>query len=321
MRLFRILTASFIFLLVCVSFLIYSFINEKPSKGSKMIYPFSFLAQNFAPFTYRDDLWFPKITSVFDSGITKPDITAKAAVSYDLTTDKLLFNKNIDVRYPIASLSKIMTAVIALQSYNLDKKITINKFAASIGEDVMGTSEGEEYFLKDLLYGLILHSGNDAAEAIASADPGGRENFIYLMNKKAEDLGLSETHFTNPTGLEGDGRQYSSVYDLLVITRFALLNSDFAKIVSTYEYEIPYSEKHKEIDLFNETNLLTSYPGVEGVKTGYTDEAGLCLVSYLNFQGHKIIGILLGSQNRRQEMIDLLDYSLETLGTTPPPHS
>ena len=214
-----------------------------------------------------------------------------------------------------------MTAIVALENGKISDELVVSREAAEIGENAMGISEGETYTLEELLYGLILHSGNDAAETIARGSRFGRENFVYLMNKKAEDLGLSDTRFINPSGLEGENNQYSTVYDLLVITRYALENPTFAKIVSTVEYEIPYTQDHKYIYLFNETNLLTSYPGVRGVKTGYTDEAGLCLVTYLNHEGHKIIAILLNAENRRQEMKDLLDYSLKILGIEPPPHT
>ena len=141
------------------------------------------------------------------------------------------------------------------------------------------------------------------------------------MNSKVKALGLFDTNFINPSGLEGDGSQYTTAYDLTVITRYALSNfSLFDTIVSTFDYIIPYSPSHKAFYLENETNLLTSYPGVKGVKTGYTPEAGLCLVTYLDYNGHKIIAVILGSDDRRGEMIELLDYSLETLGITPPQH-
>lgn len=264
--------------------------------------------------------WNPKIESLIDTGVKKPYLSATSALSYDLTTQKFLFNQDIKKKLPIASLTKIMTALVALENEPLDKKITIKKNDL-VGENSMGLDIGEILTLEQLLYGLILPSGNDAAEAISEGSRFGRDNFIYLMNKKAEDFGLTDTHFTNPSGLEGDGNQYSSAYDLLVITFHALQNPTFKKIASTYEYHIEESKNHKAFNLYNDTNLLTSYPGVKGVKTGYTDEAGLCLVTYLEYGGHKIIAILLNSQNRRTEMKELLDYSLKTLGITPPPHS
>jgi len=292
--------------------------NENPSIKSPLP---DLLTKSFPNIFGSSQIWKPNIERVKESSIKMPEITATAAISYDLSEEKLLYDKNSRSKLPMASLTKIITAIVALENEPIDKTFVVNRFAAEIGENTMGLSEGEKLTLEELLYGLILHSGNDAAETIVQGSRFGRGNFIYLMNKKAEDLGLTDTHFTNPTGLEGDGNQYSTAYDLLVVARYALLNPIFAKVVSTVEYEIPYSSNHKYLYLFNETNLLTSYPGVKGVKTGYTDEAGFCLVTYLEYEGHKIIVVLLNAENRRQEMKDLLDYSLRSLGVKPPPHS
>ena len=266
------------------------------------------------------NLWFP-IFEMLEASLDKaPDISAKSALVYDIATQKVLFSKNPDKKLPMASLTKIMTAVIALEGSKKDNKYLVSGIDL-IGENSMGLSIGETLFLEELVYGLILTSGNDAAESLASNFTGGREKFIVAMNNKAKALGLDSTHFTNPTGLEGDGDQYTTAKDLLVMTNYAMQFPLFRKVISAVNFYIPYSENHKEFYLENETNLLTSYPGVMGVKDGYTPEAGLCLVTYLNFKGHKIIGIILGSDNRRQEMKDLLDYSLKIQGITPPPHS
>lgn len=264
--------------------------------------------------------WQPKLQSENETASALP-LTAHSAISYDLSNEKLLYGKGMNERLPIASLTKIMTAVIAIENLDMNSKVTVSKSAAEIGEGSMGLSYGETLTLEELLYGLLLQSGNDAAEAIAQGSKFGRENFIHLMNKKAEDLGLSNTRFTNPSGLQGDGEQYSTVKELLVLTRFALEKPEFAKIVATYQHDITATVTHKGYTLFNETNLLTTYPGVKGVKTGFTDEAGMCLISYLEYKDHKIIGVILNSANRRQEMMDLLDFSLKQAGTEPPKHS
>lgn len=264
------------------------------------------------------DFWQPN--TALESGATF-STTAVSALSYDISTNTLLYGKNMDSKLPIASLTKIMTAIIALEELDIATHVTVSKKAAEIGESSMGLSEGEQLTVEDLLYGLILHSANDAAETIAETSSMGRQGFIHLMNRRAEEMGLSQTRFTNPSGLQGDGEQYSTVKELLVITRYALQNPDFTKIASTYQYDIPQTPNHKAFTLFNETNLLTTYPGVKGVKTGFTDEAGMCLVTYLDYEGHQIIAILLNSENRRQEMKDLLDYSLLKLGMDPPPHN
>ena len=263
--------------------------------------------------------WQPRL-GVLGTSQKPLEITAKAALAYDTQTNTMLYEKNIDTRLPIASLTKIMTAIIALENMPLHQNIMITKSAATIGEDSMGLSEGETLKLSDLMYGMLLQSGNDAAEAIAQASKFKRSDYIHLMNKKAEDLGLSNTRFTNPTGLQGDGEQFSTAKELLVMTNYALQKKEFADIVATYQYDIEITPTHKGYTLFNETNLLTTYPGVRGVKTGFTDEAGLCLVTYLDYKGHKIIAALLNSQNRRAEMSQILDYSLKSLGIAPPPH-
>ena len=264
------------------------------------------------------NIWTPDLNSRVTGDIKTPEVSARASLIYDLTTSKVLFEKNAKEKLPMASLTKIMTSVIALENQKKDDKYKVTK-RDLVGEDSMGLSEGEILSLKELLYGLMLNSGNDAAETIANNFSGGRTGFIDAMNKKAKALGLTDTNFTNPTGLEGDGKQYTTAYDLLVIARYAILNFPlFNKVVSAYDYKIPQTKTHKAFYLENETNLLTSYPGVLGVKTGYTPEAGLCLATYLDYKGHKIIGILLGSNNRRQEMKNLLDYSLKTLGVEPP---
>lgn len=266
------------------------------------------------------DIWNPIFDFFFSSkSSSAPQISAKSALVYDLTTDKALYSKDPKEKLPMASLTKIMTAIVAMENKRSDDKYIVSD-ADLVGENSMGLTSGETLSLHELLYGMMLMSGNDAAETFASNFPAGRSAFISAMNKKAQALGLASTNFTNPSGLEGDGDQHTTAYDLLVMTKFALTFEMFKDVVSTFDYHIYPTKTHKEFYLENETNLISSYPGVKGVKDGYTPEAGLCLVTYLDYKGHKIIGIILGSDNRRQEMKDLLDYSLKSEGITPPPH-
>lgn len=266
------------------------------------------------------NLWLPSLKDRISAETQPPQITAESALIYDTTGKEVLYSKNPAERLPMASLTKIMTAIIALENKKSNNQYVVSQ-ADLVGEDAMGLDAGETLSQQDLLYGMMLHSGNDAAETLATNFPKGRSAFIQAMNQKVEALGLSDTNFTNPTGLEGDGKQYTTAYDLIVMTEYALTKFPlFDQIVSTFDYIIPQTATHKEYDLENETNLLTSYPGVQGVKDGYTPEAGLCLVTYLDYDGHKIIGVVLGSGDRRGEMIELLDYSLKSLGITPPHH-
>lgn len=249
-----------------------------------------------------------------------PQIHAKTFLSYDLTNDKVLLERTPKLLHPMASLTKIMTAIIGYENKLSSDQYHVPK-EALVGEDSMGLNAGETLTFQELLYGLMLQSGNDAAEVIASNYPYGRNSFVQAMNDKAAALGLKDTHFTNPTGLEGNGDQHTTVYDLLVITRYAMENvPGLAQTVATYEYHIPQNGQHKQFDLYNETNLLTTYPGVKGIKTGYTPEAGLCLATYLDYNGHQIMAILLGSDDRKGDMKNILDLSLKSLGIEPPKH-
>lgn len=266
------------------------------------------------------NLFVPVLEKVFASSDKSPRLSADIALVYDFSTEKVLYEKNASSRHPMASLTKIMTAIVSLENPRADNTYIVPK-SALVGEDSMGVSEGELLTLEELLYGLMLPSGNDAAEVLANGYTGGRSAFVKAMNDKAVSLGLKDTNFTNPSGLQGDGNQYTTAYDLLVITNYALSHFPlFNIVVQTASIDLPRSSTHKEFYLENETNLLTTYPGVKGVKTGYTPEAGLCLVTYLDYKEHKIVGILMGSNNRREEMRELLDLGLKEEGITPPKH-
>lgn len=266
------------------------------------------------------DMWTPKRDIANTTDQNQPEITALSALSYDLDTNTYLYAKDIHTKLPMASLTKMMTAIVALEHPKADNQYIVTQ-EDIVGNNMMGVSPGEVYSKEELLYGLVLPSGNDAAQTFASNYPGGVTTFTHDMNKKAKSLGLMNTHFTNPSGLEGDGHQYTTAYDLLVMTHYALSHFPlFAQVVRTYQKDIPATPTHKAFYLSNETNLLTSYPGVEGVKDGFTPEAGLCLVTYLNYKGHHILAVILGSDDRRGEMKELLDYSLRKIDVIPPLH-
>ncbi len=265
------------------------------------------------------DLWSPVVQNIHGSGGDEVNLTAHSVLMYDLTTNKVLYDKDGKVRRPMASLTKIMTAIIAMENKRSDNTYIVRD-EDLVGEDSMGLTAGEALTLEELLYGLMLPSGNDAAEVLAHNYRSGRVGFIKAMNDKAKALGLKDTSFSNPSGLQGDGVQHTTSYDLLVMTRYALEHFPlFKQVVSTPTYDIPENDTHKAFSLVNETNLLTTYQGVKGVKTGFTPEAGLCLITYLEYGDHQIIGVILNSENRRGEMKELLDYSLKSVGVEPPP--
>ncbi|MBI2414291.1 D-alanyl-D-alanine carboxypeptidase [candidate division WWE3 bacterium] len=242
----------------------------------------------------------------------EPFISGTAGFLIDINSGNIVFSKNPNEKLPIASLTKIMTAVVALEHKKLGEKIYVSQEADEVGENSMNLDYGEIYSLEELMYGLILNSGNDAAYAIAIGVAGDKSRFVDWMNIKAKELGLTDSVFTDPSGLD-DGNM-SSVADLTKLTRYALKNPTFRKIVATLQYEISDTNDHKYIYLENQTNLLSSYPGVAGVKTGYTEVAGLCLVTYASNDGKELVGAVLGSGDRKGDMILMLDHGFNTLG-------
>lgn len=320
MRIFVI--AFYSALIACLIFVSYYIFIPQSNRNRGYLSPLpDFLTAGINKQVTLLDLWTPLIEKVQGTETGVPEYSAQSVLTYDLTSNRTIFEHNPSAHLPMASLTKIMTAVIALENPRQDNTYVVSP-ESLVGEDSMGLSGGEKLTLEDLLYGLMLPSGNDAAEVLAGNSPlGGRIAFIQAMNDKAKALGLVDTRFSNPSGLQGDGTQYTTASDLLVITKYALENFPlFGQVVATYQHDIPQTEDHKAFQLFNETNLLTSYPGVRGVKTGYTPEAGLCLVTLLEYKGHRIVGIILNSENRREEMRNFLDYSLKQLDITPPLH-
>lgn len=265
------------------------------------------------------NLWLPNEKRVLKTNISLPDIKAESYIAIDLFQDQILLEKDSRKKLPAASTLKIMTALIALERGSLDQVITVSERAAGIGEDSMGLSAGEKLTLEELLYGLLLPSGNDAAEAIAEGIAGRRGVFINWMNSKVYELGLADSFFINSSGLEEEDKgEFSTAYDLMVIAYQALKYPKFREIVKTPDYVIPYSENHKAFYLWTQTNLLKENPEVIGVKMGYTPSAGLCGVTLAQSQGHEILGVLLNTPNRREDIKNLLNYSFKAVGVSPP---
>lgn len=255
------------------------------------------------------NLWFPQAEAT--SAINAPEITAKAAYFVDINSGQVLYEKNSRERLPIASLVKIMTAVVALENKGWNDSITVSERAAGMEPDSMLLKVGEQLTVEELLYGVFLVSANDGAEALAETSAKNREEFLDQMNIKATQLGMKDTFFINPTGLEEDGReQYSTAYDVVIMSRYAIKNfPHLVDISSTPHIVLPETSTHQDYDLYSGINLLTTYPGVLGFKTGYTLQAGLTLVTLAEKERQRILGVLLGSENRREEAKELLDYS------------
>lgn len=242
---------------------------------------------------------------------SEPVINARSAIVIDFETGTVLFEKNAYRKRPMASTTKIMTAIVALENSDLDDEVFISERAANMGGSVMGLKKESKVRMIDLLHGLLICSGNDAAVAIAEHVGGSVEDFCRLMNEKALELGAYSTNFTNPHGLDEENH-YTTAYDLAKITRYALRNPVFNEIVKKTEFYFD----GRTLKTTNE--MLTSYEGADGVKTGYTGLAGRCLVTSATRDGKRFISVVLfcDTKNLRTSSSQkILDYSFQEYET------
>ena len=233
-----------------------------------------------------------------------PPISAESALLADVRSGTILFQQAAQEPRAPASTTKIMTALVALELGDLTEVLEVPQEALAAGEASMGLVAGEQLTLEDLLYGLLLVSGNDAALTVAIHLGGSVGGFVTLMNDRAVTLGMTRTHFANPHGLDEPGH-VASAADLLMLSRKALENPVFARIVSTSEATVAGHY------LVNTNELLGSYPGSDGVKTGTTDAAGECLVGSATGKGGRAIVVILASQDRYSDARALLDYYVD----------
>lgn len=254
--------------------------------------------------------------------VVAPEVSARAAIVVEYPSGRILYQKTAHDRLAPASTTKILTAILALEYGKLDEVVTIAP-EDIIGGSTMGLRAGEKQTLRNLLYGLLLPSGNDAGLAIArhiGSKPGATsakeavETFVGMMNKRAVQIGLKNTQFVNPHGLGGRDRHYSSAYDLAILTWHALHFSTFNEIVRKAEYEVP---GHK---LVNINKMLQRYAGADGVKTGYTRRAGLCLVTSATRGGKRLISVVLNAPRWYDDSAALLDYGFAELARVPRSH-
>ena len=240
----------------------------------------------------------------------KISLSARSAALYEPSTDTFLIEKNSKIRLPMASTTKIMTAVVALENANLTDTVTVDERSAGIEGSSAYLSVGDEYTLHDMLYALMLASANDAATAIACSVSGSVDSFVELMNKKCEALSLVDTHFENPSGLDAN-EHYTTASDLAKLTAYALKNDTFRQLCSTYKKSIYYNDKVR--NFVNHNKLLKQYPDAIGVKTGFTKKSGRCLVSAAERNGVTLIGVTLDAPNDWQDHKKMLDYGFDTL--------
>lgn len=265
-------------------------------------------------FTFADDIdELPEDENLIEEVSTEvseePKVYSRSAIVFDRNTKSILYEKDINTKRAMASTTKIMTCIIILENGNLNDTVKISQKSANTGGSRLGLKKNDSITVKDLLYGLMLRSGNDAAVALAEYMSGSIEEFANLMNEKAKTLGLTNTHFVTPHGLD-DENHYTTAYELALLTDYALNNSTFSKIVNTKNYTITINGYSKAL---NNTNELLGYlNGVNGVKTGFTGNAGRCLVTSCARNNFNIITIVLGADTKKirtTDSIHLIEYA------------
>lgn len=239
----------------------------------------------------------------------EPKINSRSAVVIDRKSKNIIYGKNENVKKAMASTTKIMTAMVVIQNTNLNNIVDISKKSAGTGGSRLGLKAGDKITVKDLLYGLLLRSGNDCAVALAEYVAGSVPEFSNLMNQNAQMLGLNNTHFVTPHGLDEE-EHYTTAYELAILADYALNNEVFAQIVNTKSYTININKNSKTLNNTNE--LLGNLNGVYGVKTGFTNGAGRCLVTSIKRGNLDVICVVLGADTKKDRTRDsakLIEYT------------
>jgi serine-type D-Ala-D-Ala carboxypeptidase (penicillin-binding protein 5/6) len=238
-------------------------------------------------------------------------LSARSAILVDGTSGQVLWAKRAHVRRQIASTTKIMTALIAMSRLGPHSIVTVDRAVRRVPPITEGLRPGERVQAWKLFYGLLLYSGNDDALALAVGAGGTRSRFVALMNEKAQELGLTRTHFRSPSGLL-DRDNYSTAWDMAALTRYALWNPRFRTIVRTKIKRVRWSKPIVEKIYVNKNHLLGSYVGADGVKTGWTTMARHCLVASARRHGVHLIAVILGSDDSYKDVRKLLDFGFAT---------
>lgn len=253
---------------------------------------------------------FENTVEVTASSVTAlPKTNSRRYIVYDRISKSMIIGKNEDVKSAMASTTKIMTSIVILEKADLDEMVTVSAKAGGTGGSRLGLKRGDKASVRDLLYGLMLRSGNDAAVALAEHVGGSVKGFAELMNEKAIELGLTNTHFVTPHGLD-DANHYTTALELAKLTDYAMNNETFSKIVGTKSITIYINNQPRQINNTNE--LLGVLNGVVGVKTGFTNNAGRCLVTETKRNNMDIITIVLGAdtkKDRTKDSVNLIEYT------------
>lgn len=258
-----------------------------------------------------------KVSHALASSKDFPTIVGEAGIVMEVKTGKILYEKNAHKILEPASTTKIMTAILALEKGNMADMVTADEEATLADGSSVYLKNGEILTLEEMLYAMLLNSGNDASVAIAKHISGDVYTFTNLMNEKALEIGAKNTNFANPNGLP-DKNHYTTAYDLALISRYAMLNlPEFRKIVSTKTKTIPWQGEEWDRQLINHNKLLWNYEGANGIKTGYTSSAGQTIVASASRNGQELIVVVLKSQGRniRTDAKNLLNYGFENFKT------
>lgn len=274
---------------------------------------FLLILLNFST-VYADDVDneadFENTIEVTASNVSElPKINSRRYIVYDRISKSMIIGKNEDVKSAMASTTKIMTTIVILEKADLNETVTVSVKAGGTGGSRLGLKRGDKTSVKDLLYGLMLRSGNDAAVALAEHVGGSVKEFAELMNEKAAELGLTNTHFVTPHGLD-DPNHYTTALELAKLTDYAMDNETFARIVGTKSTTIYINNQPRQINNTNE--LLGVLNGVVGVKTGFTNNAGRCLVTEIKRNNMDVITIVLGAdtkKDRTKDSVNLIEYT------------
>lgn len=243
-------------------------------------------------------------------------LSAASAVVIEAETGTVLYSKNMSDKRAMASTTKIMTAILTIEAGDLDREFTVDSLAIMVEGTSMGLREGDRVSRRDLLYGIMLPSGNDAANAAAVSVSGSISAFVKKMNEKAGALGLSNTKFANPSGLDAQGH-YTTAYDLAMLTAYAMKNEVFREIACCKSKDLEYGNPPYKRTLYNSNKMLTRYEGAVGVKPGFTDNARRCLVSAAERNGTTLIAVTLNASDDWNDHTKMLNYGFSQVSAYP----
>ncbi len=247
------------------------------------------------------------VCSIHSNALGIYDISAKSAVLMCVETGEVLFSKNPHERRSMASTTKIMTALLALEQYTPQREIKVNSSMLKVEGTSMGLLDGDTVTLEGLVYGMLLPSGNDAANVVAITLGGNTDNFAMMMNDRAQQIGMENTNFVTPSGLD-DENHYSTAYDMALLACTAIKNPQFKKICSSKSAIVYYGNPPYRRTLTNHNRLLRVYEGAIGMKTGFTKKSGRCLVSCAQRDGVTLVAVTLKAPNDWQDHNKMLDF-------------